>query len=401
MKSITAYTGMAQKKFWDTVSSEADSAHTLLVEVWEEIQKGVVVSQEDAVACLDALFIDSHARIKKHSKALAKYYPTKQYSKNKLKDLEHVWWVDHFTAGISAMSTLNWFSAKQRKNAKGKMKYNGASTHFVMPHYQLPFYIIPLTHKAWHEPKRNKDSWSVEMVNAGGLRLFKDQWCYWPSGHKDPETGKRIPYSKSLPKNLVKELPPVRLDVPFRGHSVMQPFTIDQIKNCITLKRLVRFATGSRLSQERMSQHQDWRKGKSDMGPLWPYVEINEAAFNILPIDEYGFIQQYEYLLDEVGEVVEFTGIEDEEENPEYGTKVPTHDNDDDDEKDAVLDMEDVQIALVNLGHAIAVDGVFGKNTQRAVMRFQDDWNKRNPESTIQVDGIPGPNTCQCIKESS
>lgn len=400
MKTVTDYSGMTQKKFWELVAQKTTESHALVIKIWDEIQKGIPVSQEDAIACLDALFIDSHARIREHSKALAKYYPTKQYTKNKLKKLKHVWWVDHFTAGISATSTLNWFSAKQHKNKKGKVKYNGASTHFILPHHQLPFYIIPLQHKAWHEPVRNNDSWAIEVVNAGGVRLFRDQWCYWPSAYKDPDTGKRVPYSKPLPENLVKELPPVRLDSPFRGHSVMQPFTVDQVVNCITLKRIVKIATDACLAPERMSQHQDWRKGKSDMGPLWPYVEVNEAAFDTLPIQEYGFIQHYEHLLAAEGTVCDITDIEEEEDNPEYGVKMPTHDDDKDDAKDSVLGPRELQIALVSLGYTVEVDSVFGRKTRNAVKMFQNSWNKHNPETTISVDGIPGPITCQKIQQT-
>ena len=381
MTELTNYTSMAQKKFWDLVKKEKKAAKALVEATWDKVRKGIPLSPDEACECLNALFIDSHARILAKNKNLAAYYPTKQCNQNVLKKRDELWWTDHFTTGISAWSTLNWFSAKKKDNGK----YNGASTHFVMPHHGLPFYIVPLMHKSWHEPKRNNDSISIEMGNAGGLRQHKDKWCYWPNK-----------YTKPLPENLVKELPPVRLDAPFRGHSVMQPFTVDQIENCIILKRIVIAALQGKLHASRMTQHQEWRAGKSDMGPLWPFEDVNEAAFDRLPVTEYAFIQHYEETLDVVGDIVEVDDIDEEEKNPEYGHSEPTHDDDADD--DINWSTSDVQSALSALGYPLEVDGKFGPKTREAVKRFQVDWNKRHYEDQITTDGIPGPATCKRIE---
>ncbi|MDP3214040.1 MAG: peptidoglycan-binding domain-containing protein, partial [Deltaproteobacteria bacterium] len=48
--------------------------------------------------------------------------------------------------------------------------------------------------------------------------------------------------------------------------------------------------------------------------------------------------------------------------------------------------VSNIQSALSNLGYAVAVDGVFGPRTERAVMEFQD-------ANGLAVDGIVGPRT--------
>lgn len=387
MTKLVDYTKMTQKKFWELVKNKGAAAGGKCGEAWEIAQERSL-TQEEAIACLNQLFIYSHYRIKKHSNALAKYYPTKQLSRNKLKNLDDLWWTDHFTAGISRWSTLNWFSSnKTRKGKDGKMKYNGASTHFVCGYHDLPFYIIPLMHGAWHEPRRNKDSISIEMVNAGGLKLKDNKWHFW---------------ARALPQALVQELPPVMLDKPYRGKKAMQPFTKEQITNSIILKRVVIAALGGRLEEDRMSQHSDWREGKSDMGVLWPYDEVNDAAYAADPIPELDFIQNYEDFLDEEGEIWnEADGWDkhDELDNPEYGQGTPTHDDDDDDDDDGFFDTDDVQRALVKKGYNVKIDGKMGPQTRRAVKQFQTDWNKAHPSDRIKVDGIAGPATCQRLQK--
>lgn len=402
MKNIIDYSGMPQKKFWSLVAAEAQDAHATVTRIWDNVRKGVPITPEQAIDCLNALFIDSHSRLRSSSKLLARYYPTKQYTKNTLKAVAHLWWLDHYTTGISALSTLNWFSSKQHKSKKtGKMRYNGASTHFVIPYHGLPYYIIPIIHKAWHEPKRNNDSLSVEMVNAGGVRLHRDVWCYWPSAEKDKTTGKPIPYSKPLPKNLVKELPPLRLDSPFRGHNVMQPFTTDQVENNIILKRIILMALGKRIAPERMSQHQDWRSGKADMGPLWPFVEVNESMFTTLPLEEYGFIRQHQNDQSDPSDSLSSHSdtVESEVDNPEYGVKTPTQDDDSDPDSDINFDIEGLQTALVSLGYVIMIDGIFGRKTRETVLKFQQDWNRKHYEDLLILDGLPGPNTNKRIQQ--
>lgn len=391
MTKLTDFMKLKPKAFWKMVDTDGDKAAVTFKRLWDELDERPL-TQDEAVECLDALFIDSHRRIREFSSALAKNYPTKQFTRNKLAKVAHIWWVDHFTAGISKWSTLNWFSAKKGYfRGSKKLRYAGACTHFVQGYHGDPFYIIPLMHGSWNEPRRNKDSFSIEHVNAGALHRDKDdKWCYW---------------ARPMPQALVEELPPVLLDKPYRGVKVMQPYTLDQIKNNVKLKRLINAAEPGRMDPCRMSQHTDWRKHKTDMGVLWPYEECNSAAFDTDPIPELDFIQRDDYieLLDEEGTVWdEVRGWDDETEaqnNPSYGLETPTHDKDPDDDDDEVFDTRELQQALVKKGYSIIIDGIPGPKTRQATRLFQSDWNKKNPKDKLKVDGIPGPRTCTRLQK--
>jgi N-acetyl-anhydromuramyl-L-alanine amidase AmpD len=387
MSQLKDFTSMQKKRFWDLVAKDGAKAEKIFQELWTQASERHLTPDE-ACDCLNALFLYSHKRILEHSKILAKSYPTKQCNKNRLGPKAELWWVDHFTAGISRWSTLNWFSSKKRKKKSGKMGFAGASTHFIQGFHGDPFYIIPLMHGSWNEPRRNKDSISIETVNAG--MLHKDdqgKWCFW---------------ARNLPMDLVQELPPVLLDKPYRGCKVMQPFTRDQIINNIKLKRVVIAALHGKLEPCRMSQHSDWRQGKSDMGVLWPFEECNDSAYGPEPIPELDFIQAGSYMefLDEEGTIWdEIDGWDtcDESDNPEYGELTPTHDDDDDLDGDGVYDTLEIQTKLNKKGYIIAIDGKMGPRTANAIKKFQADWNKQNPNSGIKVDGIPGPETCTSL----
>lgn len=385
MNQIKDFTTLTNQKFWELVENWGDSAVEIFQKYWNMLDENHL-SQDEAIECLNALFVYSHKRIKEYSIALAKVYPTKQFTKNKLKEQQELWWVDHFTAGISKWSTLNWFSAAKHEKKNGKVGYAGASTHFIQGYHGDPFYIIPLMHGSWNEPRRNKDSISIEMVNAGQLHKNNEgKWCYW---------------AKQLPQELVQELPPVLLDKPYRGCKVMQPFTQTQIINNIKLKRLVIAALHGKLEPHRMSQHSDWRQGKTDMGPLWPFEDCNAAAFGPEPIPELSFIQRNDYqdFLDSGGTLwSESTkGWEDENNtnNPSYGEDTPTHDNDPDSDPDRIYSTKEIQLRLIKKGYNITADNKLGPKTHVAIKQFQADWNKQNPTDTIKVDGIPGPATC-------
>lgn len=385
MTKIVDYTSMPKKEFWDLVDKDGDAAKETFERLWAEIEERTL-EQGEAIECLNALFIDSHRRIKEHSSVLAKEYPTRQLNKDKLGSRDGLWWTDHFTAGISKWSTLNWFSSAKRKKKNGKMGLAGASTHFIQGFHGAPFYIIPVMHGSWHEPRRNKDSIALETVNAGRIHKNKDgKWCYW---------------ARELPMELVQELPPVLLDKPYRGCKVMQPFTRDQIINNVKLKRLLIAALPGKMDPSRMSQHTDWRKGKSDMGPLWPYEDCNAASFGPEPILELSFIQEEAYteLLDDEGTIWDETrgwDTQDEQDNPEYGEDTPTHDDDPDDDPDVLYSVIQIQERLMRKGFTLVEDGKFGPKTRSEVRKFQADWNKKNPKDQLKVDGLPGPQTCK------
>jgi hypothetical protein len=395
MTKLIDYTGMVKKIFWKEVDANGAQAKKDFLKLWDEMDERIP-TQEEAVKGLNDLFLYSHLRIKEYSSVLADNYPTKQYTRNRLAKQEDLWWTDHYTAGISCWSTLNWFSAKKDYFRGSKtLRFSGASTHFVVGYHSEPFYIVPLMHGSWHEPRRNKDSFSVEMVNAGGLhRNENNKWCYW---------------AKQLPLDLVRELPPVLLDTAYRGVQVMQPFTREQIVNNIKLKRLVIAAINDpaddndkHLDACRMSQHSDWRRGKTDMGPIWPYEECNGAAFAPEPILELDFIQEYDKFLDEKGAIWDedtHTWEDDNEaKNPEYGNDTPTHDDDTNDDDDIVLSTGEVQELLVKKGYTVKIDGKPGPETRNAIKLFQAEWNKKQTPK-LKVDGIAGPQTCECLKK--
>jgi N-acetyl-anhydromuramyl-L-alanine amidase AmpD len=365
-----------EKKFWDMVESEASVSSSTFAHFWE-LSETAKLSKEDACACLNALFIDSHARILQAVGKTAKVlYPTTKCNPNRLLNKTALWWVDHFTAGISHVSTLNWFGA----SSKGK-----ASTHFILGYHSLPFYIVPLMHGAWHTPSRNADSWSVEMVNAGPIRSVGEDWVMWNG--------------KNLPAKLVKELPPQPVSPPYKGAKFFQPFTADQVTNNIKLKRIIRWATEDLLlSPERMSQHSQWQEGKSDMGPLWPFGDVNTAVFEDYPLDELG---AYQMAIESVylpsNDFVCSEEFDDQDtciENPEYGLAVEP---DKETEATTLPPIKDIQQLLINRGFMLTADGVYGKKTKEAVVSFQRKWNDHNPESLV-VDGIVGPKTLERLK---
>jgi len=373
MNGITDFT--KEKNFWSMISSEAPAAKETFTKFWKEVET-TTLNKDDACACLDALFIDSHARILQALGATSKsLYPTTKRSKDRLQAVEHMWWVDHFTAGISHASTLNWFGT----SSAGK-----ASTHFVIGYHTDPFYIIPLMHGAWHTPARNADSWSVEMVNAGPIRSQGDDWAMWNN--------------RILPQKLVKELPPQPVSPPYKGAHYFQPFTTDQVIANMKLKRLIRWATEDKLlSEARMSQHSQWQEGKFDMGPLWPFDEVNTAVFEDYPLEE---LVSYQQAIEAVFLPSNENKCESEfddhdtcPDNPEYGIST---DLDKDIENPTTA--KDIQQLLINRGYSIKADGIYGPATKEAVKNFQRRCNDNNPSELLVVDGIVGPLTLEKLK---
>jgi len=381
--TLLDYSNLSGSKFWDKLLPAAAEALNTLQTLWNKAGT-LPLSQEEGIQCLNALYIHTHARIAQYNKNLKANYPTKQFTKNQLQS-KSLWWVDHFTTGINQWNTLNWFSSAKVEKPNGSVGYPGASTHFVLGYTGYPFYIIPIVHGAWHEPARNHDSIAIEMVNAGKLHLENGEWHFW---------------SGKLPSELIEELPPVRIAPPFRGCDVMQPFTTEQIANNIKLKRVILAALPGKLAMERMTAHTDWREGKTDTGPLWPFKDVNDAAYDGLPINTYSFVQQYDLKVDKAA-----TGAEaytyDEVDNPEYGVNSPTH-IDDPDPQVKIYTTKEVQEKLVKLGYRLVVDDDFGPKTQAAVKAFQTKWNIANPDSVqLKQDGIPGPQTCKRLGEAT
>lgn len=373
MRDVSDYANLKPATFWKTVEAQKEEAAAKVEELFSKAME-TPLTQEEASVALDMLFIDSHARIKKARKQLASVTPlTKQLTKNKLKLVEELWWMDHFTGGLNPYSVINTFI--QRK----------VSTHFILDFTGRPLYVVPLMHGAWHEPRRNKDSIAIEMVNPGALKQVENTggpvWNFWAG---------------PLPKDLIQKLPPVRLPVPYRGVTALLPFTKDQIINNLLLKRIVIAAFPGRFILERMTQHMDWRESKTDMGPLWPMADINTAAFDNDPVLEYRFIQEYEEGLDAPGEV-NTVAIDSPPDNPQYDSE-PV-------DKDLTeWDIEDVQEFLVmKMHYTLTVDGKMGPKTAAAVKEFQRFFNGRKPATDpqyLKIDGIPGPKTLRAMQNT-
>jgi len=367
MRELSDYSNLKSATFWKTVTAQAAEAADKVEELFLKVMEAPL-TQDEASHLLDMLFIDSHARIKAARSQLVNVTPlTKQFTKNKLKLVEDLWWVDHFTGGLNPFSTVNTYI--QRK----------VSTHFILDFHGRPLYVVPLMHGTWHEPRRNKDSISIEMVNPGALTQKDGVWNFWAG---------------ALPADLVQKLPPVRLPKPYRGVTALLPFTRDQIVNNLLLKRIVIAAYPGRFIRERMTQHADWRETKTDMGPLWPLSDINAAAFECDPILEYRFIQEYEEGLDAPGQVLSITG-DTRPDNPQYDSE-PL------DKLYTEWDTKEVQEFLVmKMHYALKVDGKMGPKTTIAVKDFQRFFNGRKPETDpafLKLDGIPGPKTVRAMQ---
>lgn len=389
MSLIVNYNAMSPKDFWSIVKLTGDAARQRFFLAWEKVGNGKVLKAEDAQKALNDLFIYSHQRIQ--AKGLEKFFPTQQFSKDRLVNVQDVWWVDHYTAGINGWSTVNWFSS--RKNSNGK--FNGASTHFVQDYHGDPLHLVSLVNGAWHEPRRNKDSISIETVNAGRLhRNDKGNWAYWAG---------------EVPINLYNELPPTAVTPPYKGAEYLQPFTLDQIINNIKIKRLVKMALGDRISPLRMSQHSDWREGKADMGPLWPFDECNAGAFNegMFPVNQLHIVQNFENSPLGKPEVLEdhSSVFEKNENSPEYGVNTPTHDDDEEDHEKRVLSVVEAKPHLDKLGFTSGYTQIYDRGFKQAVQMFQAAWNHKKmdlaPETELKVDGILGPLTTKALLEAS
>jgi N-acetyl-anhydromuramyl-L-alanine amidase AmpD len=375
---------ITDKNFWNKIGTLAPVAEKTVKDAFNKVNSQPL-TVEEAENCLDALLAYSHQRITVYSNVLKKYFPTVQFTKNRLQKVENLWWTDHYTGGISEMSTLNWFSAQKVTKKDGKKGLPGASTHFVLGRHGYPFYIIPIWHGAWHEPARNADSLSIELVNPGALIQTADGWARFVG---------------SLPKDMVTETPPVRINPPYRGAKILMPFTVDQVVNLIKLKRIVLTLVKPRLVPERMTQHSVWRETKIDMGPLFPLNDVNRAAFEFIPVEQYDFIQRMRSSLPP-GVLPAAPTLDDADEalNVEHGFDTPTQDQDSDDQV-KILDVLTVQKLLATKGvYRGKLDGIFGSQTKKAVTVFQSKWNFNAPaDKKLEVDGIPGPRTCQALQ---
>jgi hypothetical protein len=171
------------------------------------------------------------------------------------------------------------------------------------------------------------------------------------------------------------------------------------VKANIKLKRIIRWATEDKyLSGERMSQHSQWQEGKKDMGPMWPFEEVNEAAFLDFPLDD---IAAYQQAMDSILVLAadDVRVSEYEEENPENNAEYGVGEDPEKENKNNTLcTVQELQKLLNQHGYAVMEDGIYGPETKRAIIRFQREWNDLHATDLLTVDGIPGPQTLRRIK---
>jgi len=391
--------------FYEDLKANETKIRDEWTQLWAAAGAGAIDAAQ-AKRTLEVLFQRSHLDILAHMPGVAKYFPTQQKYDGRLAKVKELWWVDHSTAGINGWGTLEWFSNEPRAHnlafdkqdeaewyAKKKggtvttsggkyvanwKGYAGASTHFINFTDGTPFMIIPLSDGCWGEPKRNGDGIHIEQVNALVINPKNNTWYFWAG---------------QLPAAILQVQVPVTLDKPFRGAKYMLPYTWEQVISNIKLKRICVAATEGRMALERMSQHTDWRESKFDMGPLWPFTTANAVAFETYDIESYGFMRDYvrSPSSDAIVDLSEVQALIDQAADPAI---------DNQNDADTTIDStKEVQNALIKLyGPKVlpkyGADGHAGAETTHAVKQFQADWTKSHAQDRIDIDGIPGVQTC-------
>ena len=180
--------------------------------------------------------------------------------------------IDHYTAGISVVGTLKWFSNMTRSGT--------SSAHAIVDHGGRIYLVInPLTHIAWHARRDSYTHVGIEHVNAGLLRKENGKFFY--------QGTRRYPNKyKHLPQHL---------------EEWWEPFRVAQIVSNIVLKRWLIYAIPT-LQQQHFVDHQTVDPNrKTDCGPFWPLDEINELVFSAKPIRDLDWMKKEFLLLDDVG----------------------------------------------------------------------------------------------------
>lgn len=398
---------------WKYIETNTKQIREKWKEAWANLDTLPSIDKATAQLVLGLLFDRTCVDLLEHFKDAPKVFPTKQSYVGRLANVKNLWWLDHATAGINGWGTLDWFSSRFVKHvlsfkteaeaeakAAQKAKYNAAvyarggkwvvewkglaeaSTHFVAFQDGTPFMLMPLEDGCWGEPKRNGDAIQIEMVNALVVHRKDQDWFYWAG---------------RIPEEIVRAQSPMMLDKPFRGAMHMQPYTLEQVITNIKLKRLCIAALDQRLVLTRMSQHTDWRESKYDMGPLWPFDLCNSAAFENYPVTSYNFAQQ----LVPFGIKVPVSTVVENAPNAED----PDTEHDLWEGDDTIDSTKEIQRALVKLYGPAAlpkfgIDGDLGPETVVAVHRFQLNWNRLNSQDRINVDGVPGVETCKRLQKA-
>lgn len=328
------------------------------------------ISRNDANQIIDLMYSITHARIWSiGGTALSKYYPTPKRRIGELTDKQNLWWTFHSTGGVSEIPMISWFSGKARKQLpNGREAYRGGSTHFAILHDGTPLCFIKPTDSAWHCQRRNRDSLSVELVNACGLKPDSNGGFRWWNGKYT------LPYE---PEKTTK----------WRGYEWWQPYDDRQIVSLIKLVKLCLYACGSkRFDRSRMCQHSDFNEHKIDCGPLFPFdMVVAEIFSNDVCGDSNVDVSK-----------ISPGRISDETESEIRLMPLHGFDNDSMPCDDTTLhgSIKRIQTMLYSYGLYLGkIDGIFGTRTKSAVQTFQLEWNRLNYKDPIKIDGIPGPET--------
>jgi len=74
MKQLEDFFELSRTSFWNRIAKKSDAAEKTLRDLWTKAGTQIL-TQEEAVDCLDALFIHTHQRIRNYKKGLYKHYP--------------------------------------------------------------------------------------------------------------------------------------------------------------------------------------------------------------------------------------------------------------------------------------------------------------------------------------
>jgi N-acetyl-anhydromuramyl-L-alanine amidase AmpD len=347
------------------------------------IERGWLTKQE-AQSFFESLYEYSIVRCRELAPKFADYFPTRQYSgpggfnnkPNGWKQDEPVGVCDHYTAGESAASAVKWFSSYNKWVIKGKKKYAGASSEFMVELNGAPLCLIPFWEgkSAWHEPSLNGRCIGIEHVNVGWLKKRDDKFYWWYNGWKTPY-------------RFAHSLPPVELETPWRGAQWMAPYTRQQLITNIVIKRaLVTLYPGMR--QSFFVGHSDFRDDKKDPGPLFPAAQLRQIAFERAPLTSYAIFN--EYTPHSKAHLDAFDSMDIEALQQDLGNS-----------EELSVDMhfestEDkilwVQMNLRKLGYNTPTNGRVNNKYTLAVEKFQGD-------NGLDIDGVAGPLTRDKLAE--
>jgi N-acetyl-anhydromuramyl-L-alanine amidase AmpD len=365
---------------------ESDAAN--FSRVWAEIETKFFAPIVAAQA-LERLYRISHARIAKRfaGKGVPDFYPTTKKYKGALAGRNDLWWTFHATGGVSINPLLIWFSSEPRpdpKTGKGPLKPRGGSTHFAIDHDGTPWMFIRLNDGAWHCRQRNRDSLSVELINACALK---------PDGATVDKDNPRFRWWRGL-----YTLPYDVIEKPFRGNRFYQAYDERQFVSLVKLMRLTTMALGrTRFDEARTCQHFHFNKRKVDCGPLFPQEHIVRAGLGTAKLETYDWIAAFTNAYNpsfDVDTVVDSDELETLFSIAEAENVLNETDGENGETKNPRNSMKWVQSALKDLRiNPGPIDGKFGAKTKHAVKLFQTDWNDKHPADAIAVDGIPGPIT--------